>query len=144
MLSLRSIDFTGFNIYHNEYYQTLIDFGRRNSMGRRLLFSVTKKDFVVEHTRGSGKGGQKRNKTSSAVRITHPDSGAVGYSETERSQDQNKKLALERLLETKEWKSWHRLKTSFALQGIADMERELNRRVDEMVQDKNIKIEGIA
>ncbi|MDR3560498.1 MAG: peptide chain release factor-like protein [Negativicutes bacterium] len=102
---------------------------------------MTKKDFVVEHTRGSGKGGQKRNKTSSAVRITHPESGAVGYSETERSQEQNKKLAFERLLTTDKWKKWYRLKTAFAQQGIIDMEREINRRVDEMMQDKYLKVE---
>jgi len=113
-------------------------------MSKELLFSVTKKDFVVEHTRGSGNGGQKRNKTSSAVRITHHDSGAVGYSESERSQEQNKKLALERLVATEKFKAWHKLKTSFALQGITDMERELNRRVDEMMQDKNLLIEYLG
>jgi len=108
---------------------------------RKLLFSVTKDDFKLEFTRGSGKGGQKKNKTSSAVRLTHIESGAVGYSETERSQSQNKKIALERLMQTKEWKNWHKLKVSFALQGVVDMEREIQRRVDELMQDKNLKIE---
>lgn len=60
-------------------------------MNKQLLFSVTKKDLIVETFRGSGKGGQHRNKNDTVVRITHPESRAVGKSEDERSQLQNKK-----------------------------------------------------
>lgn len=45
----------------------------------------------------------KKNKTSSAVRITHEPSGAVGQCEEQRSQHQNKKLPL---------KEWHKQKNS--------------------------------
>lgn len=58
---------------------------------------VTKKDLRVDYTKGSGAGGQKRNKTESAVRITHLPTGEVGYAEDERSQTRNKKLAFRRL-----------------------------------------------
>ena len=46
---------------------------------RELIMSLSKDkgDFVVTPFKGSGKGGQKRNKTMSACRITHPASGAV-------------------------------------------------------------------
>jgi len=44
---------------------------------KELLFSLTKKDFKVETFRGSGAGGQHRNKTDSAVRIKHPASGRL-------------------------------------------------------------------
>lgn len=45
---------------------------------RELVFSLTKDDFEWEYFRGTGKGGQKKNKTSSAVRCKHLESGAVG------------------------------------------------------------------
>jgi protein subunit release factor B len=63
-------------------------------MSKQLLFSLTKKDFIIQFTKGSGKGGQKRNKCETACRVIHPNSGAIGYSENERSQLQNKKTSL--------------------------------------------------
>jgi hypothetical protein len=50
-----------------------------------------------EAFRGSGPGGQKRNKTSSAVRITHKASGIAVVAGESRSQHQNKRIALVRL-----------------------------------------------
>ncbi len=61
--------------------------------------NVTKVDLRVDYTKGSGAGGQKRNKTESAVRITHIPTGMTGYSEDQRSQTQNKKTAFRRLAE---------------------------------------------
>jgi hypothetical protein len=53
---------------------------------------------VIFHThRGSGPGGQKRNKTSSAVRATHTPTGTTATSDDTRSQGQNKEAALARL-----------------------------------------------
>ena len=51
----------------------------------------------VDTYRASGPGGQKRNKTSSAVRIRHPQSGLIVIAEESRSQHQNKAKALERM-----------------------------------------------
>lgn len=47
--------------------------------------------------RASGPGGQKRNKTSSAVRLRHMPSGLVAGGEESRSQHENKARALRRL-----------------------------------------------
>lgn len=49
--------------------------------------------------RASGPGGQKRNKTSSAVRLRHRLSGLSAIAEESRSQHENKARALRRLRE---------------------------------------------
>lgn len=79
-------------------------------MGRELLFSVTKKDFRVDTFRAGGPGGQKQNKTSSGVRITHLESGAVGESRDDRSQARNKKKAFLRLVKSPRFQAWHKKK----------------------------------
>jgi hypothetical protein len=52
---------------------------------------------AVDTYRASGPGGQKRNKTSSAVRLRHPPSGLVVIAEESRSQHENRARALRRL-----------------------------------------------
>lgn len=51
----------------------------------------------VDTYRASGPGGQKRNKTSSAVRLRHPPSGLIVIAEESRSQHENKAKALKRV-----------------------------------------------
>lgn len=52
---------------------------------------------AVDTYRASGPGGQKRNKTSSAVRLRHPPTGLLVIAEESRSQHENKAKALKRL-----------------------------------------------
>jgi hypothetical protein len=52
---------------------------------------------AVDTYRASGPGGQKRNKTSSAVRVRHGPSGLVVIAEESRSQHENRAKALARL-----------------------------------------------
>ncbi len=51
----------------------------------------------VDHYRASGPGGQKRNKTDSAVRLRHRPTALVGEAVEERSQHLNQARALRRL-----------------------------------------------
>lgn len=51
----------------------------------------------VETLKGSGPGGQHRNKTESAVRLKHRETGIVAQASERRSQGQNMGIALERL-----------------------------------------------
>jgi len=53
----------------------------------------------VRFVRGSGPGGQHRNKTETGVQITHPPSGIVVTATERRSQSQNKAVAMQRLVE---------------------------------------------
>ncbi len=55
-------------------------------MNKEKLLSLSSKDFKWEYFRASGKGGQNKNKRDTAVRVTHQQSGAQGYSCDQRSQ----------------------------------------------------------
>ena len=57
-------------------------------------------ELSIESMKSSGAGGQHINKTESAVRILHIPTGIVVYSQSQRSQLQNKEAAL-RMLRTK-------------------------------------------
>lgn len=94
-------------------------------MSRELLFSVTLDDCDVQTFRSGGKGGQNVNKRDTGVRIVHRASGAVGKSTDERSQLQNKKMAFKRMTQTKEFKTWVRLRSGDSAREAAAVEREM-------------------
>jgi len=105
-------------------------------MGKSLLFSVTKDDLVITAMRAGGKGGQHQNKTDSAVRIFHPDSGAVGESRSERSQHVNKNLAFQRLVTSPKFKVWLSKKTLEITEG-----EKIRKEVDKMMSPEYIRTE---
>jgi len=97
--------------------------------GRDLLFSVTSSDCRWDYYRGSGKGGQKRNKTSNCVRCTHVPSGAVGKSEEGRSQVHNKHRAFRRMAESDVFRRWARMEAARQTGEIAATEKRVEREM---------------
>lgn len=106
----------------------------------RLLFSVTAKDCDWSYTRGSGNGGQKKNKTSSAVHCMHRPSGAHGYSEASRSQADNKKDAFVKMSESKEFQNWLHIEFMKRSGEMDEIDRYVERELAKVKTE--IRIDG--
>lgn len=106
------------------------------SRSKELLFSVGASDCEWSYTRGTGKGGQKKNKTSSAVHCMHRPSGAHGYSEASRSQLENKQEAFRKMAESKEFKAWWKIEVARKTGQLYEIEQEVERQM------RNVRVEG--
>ncbi len=94
----------------------------------------------LEATRGHGPGGQHRNKTSSAIRAVHEETGVTAFIQGERSQAANKRKAMEIVRERvlqKVQQSTHKLQNSHRKQQIGSGERSDKVRT---VQEQNGRV----
>ena len=104
---------------------------------RKLLFSVTAKDCDWSFSKGTGPGGQAKNKGFAAVHCHHLASGARAYSQAGRSQEDNKRDAFVKMCGTKEFKDWHRREVWKHL-GILD---QIERAVADGMRPENLRME---
>lgn len=102
----------------------------------RKRFTLTKDDFRFDAFTAGGHGGQKVQKTASAIRCVHEASGAEGISRDERSQTQNRKLAFERCTSSPRFKAWCAGKLEEIEAG-----RSVEQWVDEQMRDENLAVE---
>lgn len=105
---------------------------------RQHLVSVGAKDCRWDYFRGSGAGGQKKNKTASAVRCTHTESKAVGQASDTRSQLKNKQLAFGRMVRTPQFQKWLRIANAKATGKTVDLEKV----VENEMRESNLRVEG--
>lgn len=106
----------------------------------RVDFSVRISDCREEFYRGSGNGGQKKQKTSSGVRLTHEPSGVQVESEAQRSQHQNRVDALKKLAAHPKFRAWCQMESAARAEGF----RSLMTKIDESLKPENLKIEVTA
>jgi hypothetical protein len=104
---------------------------------KKPLLSLTRKDFRVDTFCAGGKGGQHQNKTHSAIRITHIETGFSAECRNYRSQYQNKKEAFIRLCNNPRFRFWIKNK-SFNILNMADV---IEKQVREAMLSQNLKIE---
>ncbi len=108
----------------------------REKKQKKLLFSITKKDFDIDYFSGKGAGGQHRNRHKNCVRMYHKDSGARSTGQSHRERKSNIIEAFTTLTKSKEFKLWLNRKTYEVIEG-----KRIEDKVEDMMTEENLKIE---
>lgn len=87
-------------------------------------------DCQVQRTRGSGPGGQHRNKVETAVVVTHLPTGVRGEASERRSQEQNRQQAI------------HRLRLKLAVQLRSTPQEQPSELWQQRVSGRRISVSG--
>jgi hypothetical protein len=104
---------------------------------KKLLFSLTKKDFVFQTFCTGGNGGQHRNAKQNGVRCIHPASGARAEHRDGRDQSKNREMAFIKCVTSPTFQAWHRMEVARLLGQVED----LDKKVEEALRPENLKIE---
>lgn len=104
---------------------------------KELLFSVTKKDLTLSFFSGKGAGGQHRNRHKNCVRLLHNASGVKVVGQSHKEKQSNIREAFKNLVKHPKFKVWHNMKVHEAVSG-----KRLEKKVEEMMNPENLKIEG--
>jgi protein subunit release factor B len=105
-------------------------------MEKERITILRKSDCDISYFKGSGAGGQNKQKNATGVQIIHRESGAIGRNSETRSQDQNRRAAFKSLTETPKFKVWLNKK----LYEIRQQET-IEETVEKMMVPENLKIE---
>jgi protein subunit release factor A len=89
---------------------------------------IDEKDLVVTTYKSSGPGGQKKNKTESAVRIKHLPTGIIVTATESRSQLENREQALARLRQRLAARNRRQKRRVPTTPGRAAIERRLTQK----------------
>lgn len=103
---------------------------------KKLLFSITKKDFEIQPYKASGKGGQNRNKRETAIRLIHKESGIMVTCGDEREQHRNLIKAFKNLVNKPEFKKWLQIKIA----KYNYDEKEVEKEVKGLMKEENLKL----
>lgn len=103
---------------------------------KKLLFSVGMKDFEMQTFSVGGPGGGGKDTSNSGVRLVHKASGARGEGRSARSNMLNKREAFKHLINSPEFKTWHKAEVA-RLRGLTPLETrgEIFARVDKMIYE---------
>lgn len=100
------------------------------------LLTITIKDCDVQDFTAGGPGGQHQNRRSTAVRVVHRLSGAIGESREFKSQIQNKRAAFTRMANSAKFQAWIRLEAAKRM-GQPSIEE----RVEATMTPNNLRVE---
>jgi peptide chain release factor 2 len=114
-----------------------------------VLADIKSEDLDIEFFRSGGPGGQNVNKLSTAVRLKHKPTGTVVECQTQRTQEQNRKIAtqilvskLEKLENEKREKEMSKIKGEHQVPGWGQQIRSYVLHPYKQVKDHRTKVES--
>lgn len=98
-------------------------------MSKKLLFSLTAKDFEWSYFCTGGPGGQNQNRKKNGVACHHLPSGAYAQARDSKSQSDNKENAFKRCCENPKFQKWLKIEAS----------RQLGNPTPEMLAEREVE-----